>query len=135
MPNPFHTRRRIEFADTDMAGIVHFARFMIFMEAAEHEFLRTLGLSVHMEYEGDIYSWPRLACQCDYTMPVRFEDVLDIGLEIKRLGNKSITYEVHFEKDGAAVAHGILTCACCIFNPGEPMRAVRIPDFMRGKFN
>ncbi|MEM9599354.1 MAG: acyl-CoA thioesterase, partial [Acidobacteriota bacterium] len=33
------TRRRIEFADTDMARIVHFSRFFDFMEAAEHEFL------------------------------------------------------------------------------------------------
>ena len=42
----FQTRRKIEFSDTDMAGIVHFSRFFIFMETAEHEFLRSLGTSV-----------------------------------------------------------------------------------------
>jgi len=135
MPRPFSTHRRIEFADTDMAGIVHFARFMVFMEATEHAFLRSVGLSVHMAYEGDIYSWPRLACQCDYSLPVRFEEVLDIQLKIKRLGNKSITYEFHFSKDGEPVAHGQLTSACCICNPEEPMRAVPIPAFMREKLN
>ena len=35
MTNPFRTTRRVEFADTDMAGIVHFANFFRFMEAAE----------------------------------------------------------------------------------------------------
>ena len=39
MPH-FQTTRRIEFGDTDMAGIVHFANFFRFMEAAECEFLR-----------------------------------------------------------------------------------------------
>ena len=49
----FRTRRRVEFADTDMAGICHFARYAIFMETAEHELLEALGQSVHMEMDGD----------------------------------------------------------------------------------
>ncbi|MEE8147584.1 MAG: hypothetical protein V3T24_08275, partial [Longimicrobiales bacterium] len=58
---PLHelsTRRRIEFADTDMGGIVHFARFFVFMETAEHEFLRSLGTSVDRHVDGHRISWP-----------------------------------------------------------------------------
>ena len=40
---PFTTTRRVEFGDTDMAGIMHFANFFRFMERTEHAFLRTLG--------------------------------------------------------------------------------------------
>ena len=47
MPYEFRCRQRVEFADTDMAGIVHFSNFFRYMERAEHEFLRSLGLSVH----------------------------------------------------------------------------------------
>ena len=43
----FTTRRKIEFADTDMGGIVHFSRFVVFMETAEHQFLESLGSCVH----------------------------------------------------------------------------------------
>jgi len=39
----YRTRRRIEFSDTDAGGLVHFARFFVFMEIAEHELLRALG--------------------------------------------------------------------------------------------
>ena len=46
MTTPFVTTRRVEFGDTDMAGIMHFANFFRFMEAAETDFLRSLGLSV-----------------------------------------------------------------------------------------
>ena len=46
MSEVFRTTRRIEFCETDMAGIVHFANFYIFMEQAEHELFRTLGLEL-----------------------------------------------------------------------------------------
>jgi acyl-CoA thioester hydrolase len=134
MPNQFSCTRRIEFADTDMAGIVHFSRFFVFMEAAEHEFLRSLGLSVHLEHEGHIISWPRLAAACDYRRPVRFEDQLDIHLRIERLGTKSITYAADFSHSGEVVADGTLTAACCLCDPGQPLRAIPIPDFIRASF-
>ena len=134
MPSLFHCRRRVEFADTDMAGIVHFSRFFVFMEATEHAFLRSLGLSVHLEHEGQTISWPRLAAACDYRRPVRFEDELDIQLRVERLGTKSVTYGVAFEHEGEAVADGTLTAACCLCDPGESLRAIPIPDFIRQRF-
>jgi len=45
-PKGFHWRRRVEFAETDMAGIAHFSSFVIYMEQAEHALLRSLGTSV-----------------------------------------------------------------------------------------
>ncbi|MEM9828477.1 MAG: thioesterase family protein [Planctomycetota bacterium] len=44
--SPFRVRRRVEFRDTDAAGIVHFSAFFPMLEAAEHEFLRNRGISV-----------------------------------------------------------------------------------------
>src|SRR5262249_38318741 len=68
----FRTTRRIEFADTDMAGIVHFANFFRFMEVAEVEFLRSRGLSVMATIEDRTISFPRVAASCDFLRPVRF---------------------------------------------------------------
>ena len=122
--------RTIEFSETDMAGIVHFARFFVFMEAAEHEFLRSLELSVHLEHEGDIISWPRLGASCEYLSPIRFEEQLDIRLRIARKGTKSLTYAFDFSCGEVAVARGELKVVCCVCNPGEKMRALPIPDFI-----
>ena len=49
MPYEFKAVRRVEFSDTDMAGIVHFANFFRYMETAEHGFYRSLGFSVIMD--------------------------------------------------------------------------------------
>lgn len=45
------TRRRVEFVETDAAGIVHFSSFFVYMEQAEHELLRHLGLNVFVDDE------------------------------------------------------------------------------------
>ena len=79
-PLRFQTQRRVEFRDTDAAGIMHFSAFFVYMEQAEHELLRSLGLSVVAhDDEGEI-SWPRISATCDFRNPARFEDLLDIAL-------------------------------------------------------
>ena len=71
----FTTRRRVEFRDTDAAGIVHFSAFFFWMESAEHELLRSIGLHVFEgQADGSEYSWPRVSVACDYTSAVRFGD-------------------------------------------------------------
>ena len=127
----FRTTRRVEFADTDMAGIVHFANFFRYMEAAEHEFLRSRGLSVVMDWEGEHIGFPRVSAACDFTSPVRFEDMLDIEIEVARLGSKSLSYTCLFRHQGRLVARGQLSTVCCRLRPGLPLESLAIPAGIR----
>jgi YbgC/YbaW family acyl-CoA thioester hydrolase len=133
MPTDFHTTRRIEFADTDMAGIVHFANFFRFMEAAEVEFLRARGLSVKMKWEGQSIGFPRVSASCDFSKPARFEDVLDIAVRIRAVGRKSVTYEFDFFNGGEAVARGQITSVCCRVNGDSPLESIDIPAGIRAR--
>ena len=130
MHTEYRTKRKIEFTDTDMAGIVHFSRFFVFMETAEHEFLRSLGTSVATELNGDKIGWPRLAASCEYHSPLRFEDEVDIHLWVSKKGTKSLTYQFLFSLEGKDIARGELTTVCCVTNPGEVLRAIPIPEFI-----
>ena len=130
---PFISSRRVEFCDTDMAGIVHFSAFFRYMEAAEHAWLRALGMSVvHAEEEGHM-SWPRVSASCDFRVPVRFEDVLHIEVRIDRLGTKSVTYGFAFAHDEKTVATGKMTSVCCRVRPGLAPQAIAIPDWIVAK--
>src|SRR5690606_23055668 len=102
----FHTTRLVEFSDTDIAGIMHFAAFFRYMESAEHELLRSVGLSVHSTSGGETISFPRVAASCNFSSPARCEDTLDIEIAVKRLGNKSVTYQFLIRHDGREVANG-----------------------------
>jgi 4-hydroxybenzoyl-CoA thioesterase/acyl-CoA thioester hydrolase len=132
----FHTRRRVEFRDTDAAGIMHFSVFFTCMEAAEHAFLRELGTSVHTPLAADdpaqgALSWPRVAAECHYSGSARFEDMLDIELQVARIGSSSVTYACRFLVDGREIATGSLTSVCCRFVPGHPPASTPIPDTLR----
>ena len=133
MPAPvseFTTQRRVEFADTDMARIVHFSRFFDFMEAAEHAFLRSIlgdGRQVHFEHEGHEIGWPRGRVQCEFHSPARLGDLVDIRVRIVRKGSKSLTYRFDLSVEGRRVATGHITCICCRIG-GPKLEAVRIPE-------
>jgi YbgC/YbaW family acyl-CoA thioester hydrolase len=129
----FRTTRRVEFADTDMAGIVHFANFFRFMEAAEQEFLRSRGLSVALEWEGRAMGFPRVAAACDYLTPARFEDVLDVTVAIDRVGQKSVTYVFEFSRQGQAIASGRVSTVCCLVGEQNRLEAVEIPAGLRAR--
>ncbi len=126
----FRTTRRIEFADTDMAGLVHFARFFVFMETAEHEWLRQLGINVHFEHQGHHVGWPRVAAACEYRSPARLGDVLDIKVRIKRKGVKSLTYAFVFTCGERLVAEGQVSAICCVLDAGPQLQAIPIPSFL-----
>jgi len=133
MPKPFKTTRRVEFHETDAAGIMHFAVFFKFMEEAEHELLRSLGLSVVSQDEQGAISWPRVAARCDYQASVKFEDLVDIEVRVVRIGQKSVTYEFGFTHQGNAVATGQITAVCCRFQPDGTPRSVAIPKWILAK--
>src|SRR5438477_10607833 len=133
MPTPYRTTRRIEFADTDMAGIVHFANFFRYMEAAEQEFLRSVGLSVSLRWEGRPMGFPRVAASCDYLKPARFEDVLDVAVTLQSLGKKSVTYGFEFSHQGEVVARGQVSSVCCLIVSERQLESIAIPDGIRRK--
>ena len=124
------TQRRVEFSDTDVGGIVHFSRFFVFMETAEHEFLRALGTSVHLDIDGQKIGWPRVAATCEYLAPARFEDVLDIHVQVDRKGSKSMTYTFDISRGETAIASGQITSVCCILNAPGGVKAIPIPSFI-----
>ncbi len=125
----FTYQRRIDYSDTDMGGIVHFSRFFIYMETAEHEFLRSRGTNVDRTVDGVRISWPRVSATCDYKSPARFGDVLDVRVRIVRRGMKSMTYGFEFRRGDTLLAEGKTTAACCIIHPDRGPEPVEIPDW------
>lgn len=125
MPVTYKTTRRVEFNDTDMAGIMHFSKFFNFMEEAECEFYRSRGVSVVMRKQEPRIGLPRVGASCDFMKPVFFEDIVDIHLTLSRIGTKSLTFSVEFFKQGELVARGQISNCCCLM--GGPNGPVGFP--------
>ena len=131
--NRFVMPRRVEFVDTDMAGIVHFTAFFRYMETAEHELFRTLGLSLVDMQSDPPLGWPRVSCGFDFLRPLRYQDAFEVHIGVAHISRSSITYEADIMRDGKTLARGHSTSACCAVGPGSEIRPVPIPDEIRAK--
>lgn len=141
MPKTFIHKRRVEFFETDVAGIVHFSNFFRYMEAAESDFFRKLDLTLYGENEGIRHvGWPRGEVSCRYEAPLKFEDIIEIHLSPLEIREKTITYELAIYKKNndtlLKVAHGKSTAICVTLDPvSGQMKAVPIPNEIIGKIN
>lgn len=132
MTTAFHTTRRVEFGDTDMAGIMHFSNFFRFMEVAETDFLTARGLNVAWETDGERFGFPRVSAACDYAKPARFGDVLTITVTVEKVGRKSVSYRYDFTCGADSIAVGRMTAVFVRKTPAG-MESAEIPDDLRAK--
>jgi acyl-CoA thioester hydrolase len=143
MPYEFKAVRRVEFSETDLAGIVHYSNFFRFMETAEHGFYRSLGFSVTLNQFDPPLGFPRVHASCDFKKPLRFEDLVEIHLLVKERRSRVLTYFFRFSRilpEGSGsppvlVATGEVTVVCVAHYADGRMEAVAIPEQLAGKIH
>lgn len=136
----FTARRRVEFRDTDAAGIAHFSSYFVWMEAAEHDFLRAAGVRLvepvppaSAASPPEVVSWPRVSATCDYRSAVTFDDEVEIGVGVEAVGRTSVTYAFRFECRGRAVARGRVVAVRCRLRHGAAPQSVEITPEIRAR--
>ena len=113
MPYEHRYLRRVQFADTDMAGIVHFSWYFRYAEEAEHDFYLSLGASVHSRRDGVALGLPRLSARMEFLRPLYCEDTVEVHIWVRRKGARSIVYQLELLKAGERVAQGEVAVASC----------------------
>jgi acyl-CoA thioester hydrolase len=128
----YRHRRRVQFYETDAAGIVHFSWFFRYMEEAEHALWREAGLSVAAP--GSDIGWARISASCDFQRPLRFEEEFDVLIRIAAITLKTITYACVLSRDDTTLATGSMTVICVCTRPDQPMKAIDIPTDIAARF-
>jgi len=129
--------RRVEFAETDMAGIVHYLNYFRYMESAEQAFMRSLGFSFLAREVEPPVGWPRVHVRCDFQQPLRLEDEVEVHLLVKEKRVKSLTYLFRLRnlsvRPPVEVARGQVTVVCVPFDLTRPLAAIPIPKTIADK--
>jgi acyl-CoA thioester hydrolase len=129
MASEYRLRRRVQFYETDAAGIVHFSWFFRYMEEAEHALWREAGLSIHGA-DGE-FGFPRVSTSFDFHSPLRFEQEFDIHIRVTAMTRKSIQYSCVLSDGDTRIADGSVTVVC-VPRKG-PMASVEIPTEIRSR--
>jgi acyl-CoA thioester hydrolase len=128
----FRLKRRVNFYETDQAGIVHFSNFYRYMEEAEHAMWRAGGMSI-AERDATV-GWPRVQASFEYFRPLRFDDEFEILMRVTEISEKRIRYSCTLSRENTKIATGSMTIACVRKLPNEPMRSIPIPPEIAARF-
>jgi YbgC/YbaW family acyl-CoA thioester hydrolase len=118
-------RRHVAFAETDSAGIVHFANYFRYFEDAEHALWREAGLTIHTA--DSPIGWPRVSASCEYHRPLKFEQEFDIHVVIAEITARTVRYQGSITRDGERVASATWKIACVNKFPDGSMKSTNIP--------
>ena len=125
MSPAFLYHRRVQFAETDLAGIVHFSWYFRYMEEAEHELWRAAGLSISPPHAA--IKWPRVAAAFDYKTPLRFEELFLVAVRISAVSRRTLQYGCTLHRGETVIGQGRITAACVVHEPGGAMKAIDLP--------
>lgn len=114
----------VGFAETDAGGRVHFSQYLIYVERAEHDFLRRRGVVV---FDEGRVGWPRVRFSCEYEKPLYFGDCFEVVLRIGRVGVSSISWSFRIVAGDEVCASGEMVCvqvdgAGSALNLGDDLR-------------
>jgi 4-hydroxybenzoyl-CoA thioesterase len=94
-PASFETDKLIRFHHCDPAGIVFYPQyFVLFNELVEDWFNSGLGIDFGDFHTIDRLGVPMAHIECDFLSPSKVGEVLRFRLNVKKIGNSSLTLAV-----------------------------------------
>ena len=118
-------QRRVEFAETDAAGMVHFSMFFRYMEEAEHAVWRSAGMDIYANHEER--SWPRISASFDFKAPLRFQDEFEVRTAIAAVTRSTIRWQHTLRRGDTIIGSGTITAVYVSKSAGGGMKSTAIP--------
>lgn len=121
---PFVWGLRVYYEDTDAGGVVYYANYLKFAERARTEWLRARGFEqTDLARDHGVVFVVRSAA-IDYLAPARFNDNLQVTVELIKVGASQIELIQRVLRDGDTLASIAVKLACVRL---ATMRATRMP--------
>jgi acyl-CoA thioester hydrolase len=124
-------KRRVEFAETDAAGMVHFSVFFRYMEEAEHAIWRHAGMDIFASHETN--SWPRISAKFDFKAPLRFQDAFEVRSEMGAVTRSTIQWAHVLVRGDQVIGHGTVTTVYVDKSRDGSIKSAAIPEDILSK--
>ncbi|MBO6846482.1 MAG: acyl-CoA thioesterase [Maricaulis sp.] len=124
----FTHRHKVGFADVDPAGIVFYPRYFEMINATIEDWFRSIGYGFDQMIMQDGFGVPTATIQVDFKAPSRLDDLVELELQLVRLGRSSIGLQINIQCEGELRA---VVQQTLVFIRMEGNKPVRIPDSLR----
>lgn len=106
------TQLRIIYGDTDQMGVVYYANYLRFFEAARNEWLRAKGARWRDVEDTHAIYLPVAEAKVNYKRPARYDDVIVVETRLGDLGKVSLRFDYRVLRGEDILAHGHTIHAC-----------------------
>jgi acyl-CoA thioester hydrolase len=117
---------RVIYGDTDQMGVVYYANYLRYFEAARGSFVRAHGIS-YADLEKQGLAWPVIEAHVRYHRPARYDDLIFVELFLEAVRGASFRFGYKVRRGEDLIAEGSTEHACI----GPDGRAVRLPADLR----
>lgn len=134
MPPAYIHRRRVEFTDVDMGGVMHFSNYFRFMESAEHAFFRSVDVHPFARRNDGTVAWPRVRATCAYHAPLHLDDDVDVHVLVASRRRRSIELWMALYRGEERVALGAFRNVCALLDCiNGSMKSMDIPPHVEAR--
>ena len=111
-----------------MQGIVFNGHYLTYFDVAITEYWRAIGMPYPAAFAGTGVDLFAVKSTVEYLAPARYDDLIEVGCRVARLGRSSIGFALSIWRDGEPITKGEVVYACA-----DPVarRAVPIPSRLR----
>lgn len=125
------TQVRVRYAETDQMGVVYHANYVVWMEVARVEALRSVGL-IYAEMEAQGFLVAVIGVNLEYKAAARYDDLIDVTARVTELQSRMmrLSYEIRRAQDQTLLAQGETRHMFV----NKELKPVRLPEQYRAAF-
>lgn len=127
----FVAHNKVRMHDTDMAGILYFARQFRFAHDALEDFAESEGLSFDQLFREGEYVFVIVHVEADYLSPLKVGEKLEVHLHIENIGTSSFTVCYDIYKPHKVLAGKAKTVHVTL--DGKTRKKIPIPTKLKDK--
>lgn len=110
---------RVIYGDTDQMGIVYYANYLRYFEAARGAYIRDRGRS-YAELEQSGHILPVVEAHVRYRRPAHYDELLMVEARIDQVRGASLRFAYELTRDNVLLADG-WTIHACLDRRGRPV--------------
>ncbi|AOE88165.1 acyl-CoA thioesterase [Pseudomonas sp. TCU-HL1] len=119
---------RVRWAEVDPQGIVFNGNYLTYADVAITEYFRALDVAYPADLLKDGGDFFAVKTLLEYLAPARFDDALDIGVRVSRLGGASLAFELGIWRGGEQLTSGEVIY---VHADAASRKSLRLPEWLR----
>ncbi len=95
----FHLSLRVRWSECDLQGIVYNACYLTYLEVAQVEYFRNLGILIYDEKQRASFDTATVKATLEFKAPARLDEMIDVYTRVSRIGSTSFTMETEIYRE------------------------------------